>query len=308
LVPPRSPGVRSPSAAAGQLDRDAREPSASAGDDGLPRLHRRPHHGCSGRLNGPRGQDLHPRDADRCPPGARRPPHHPMSPRGSFGLESALRCEGMGENTTGAESADNFGCFSAIGERGKWVSGRKGGERSHLCASGSPLPASPTRGEVKGASGMRHHPHPGASLCSVQAIPRGIVWPTAEGHLLPSREKGDTPASSLAHVVIPGLTRDPFHRLREGGLGPCFRRDDRWWWATFFVLLTKPSWACRRQLEFRFSSDGGRQRSYLSRAISHPPSRRRRKCCHRSALLAGLMGMEPMDRRPRCIVRAGTVV
>jgi len=47
-----------------------------------------------------------------------------------------------------------------------------------------------------------HHPHP------------------AFGHLLPSREKEDTPAWSLARDVIPGLTRDLCGRWREGELGP----------------------------------------------------------------------------------------
>jgi hypothetical protein len=43
--------------------------------------------------------------------------------------------KGWGENTTGVADADNFGCFSAIGERGEWVSGRNGRERDCVVAS-----------------------------------------------------------------------------------------------------------------------------------------------------------------------------
>jgi hypothetical protein len=54
--------------------------------------------------------------------------------------------KGWGENTTGAEGADNFRCFSSIGERGEWVSGRKGGERVACLRALSSLVALPPPG------------------------------------------------------------------------------------------------------------------------------------------------------------------
>jgi hypothetical protein len=90
-----------------------------------------------------------------------------------------------------------------------------------------------------------HHPHP------------------AFGHLLPSREKGDTPASRFTPDVIPGLTRDPFHRLRRGELGPCFRRDDRWWLGRILrpLLSLRPPVMARLVRAIQFADQDGSHRT-----------------------------------------------
>jgi hypothetical protein len=122
--------------------------------------------------------------------------------------------KGWGDNTTGTAGADNFVCFSAIGERGEWVSGRNGGERNGLLASfrwllRKRLPPLhlPHKGEVKRASSRS-----------------ASVAPPSSGLRPPSPIEGEGAStrieSSRSSDVIPGLTRDPLHRLRE--LGPAF--------------------------------------------------------------------------------------
>jgi hypothetical protein len=129
--------------------------------------------------------------------------------------------KGWGDNTTGTAGADNFVCFSAIGERGEWVSGRNGGERNGLLASfrwllRKRLPPLhlPHKGEVKRASSRS-----------------ASVAPPSSGLRPPSPIKGEGRHTGIEFSprCDPGLDPGPMRPLERGELGPCFRRDDNWW-------------------------------------------------------------------------------